>query len=397
MSFFKKPSWAIKNTEESSTDFYRRSEQTYSDIIAANREAHNKPKSPEIPEHTEGTKGTEDTEDPKREKRRRVSREKKKGHDDSSMGRDVSREVGSNKIVLPESQELPISLHDSSPESVKPVKQRETNQRRSSENRLSQSPQKISGPEPLGALPVKPVIVLVDDLETQSPHPVQPPRPVPSPQPVQPVQPAEVPAHDPIVQIMISSEIANTKPLLVHRKMSQRLRDVRLAWCNRQNFDPEIRASIYLTWKGRRLFDVTTCRSLNINSGKAIPGIDDDSFADPKELRVHMEAVTDLPLPVNQRITSPDNGKPPTASQSPEDDQGEPMKLILRSPGYDDFRIKARKKTLISRLISAFRDKQNISVDHDIFLLFDGDKLDPDSCLGDNDIDDLDLVDVQIK
>lgn len=110
-----------------------------------------------------------------------------------------------------------------------------------------------------------------------------------------------------------------------------------------------------------------------------------------------MEAVTDLPLPVNQRITSPDNDKPPTASQSPEDDQGEPMKLILRSPGYDDFRIKARKKTLISRLISAFRDKQNISVDHDIFLLFDGDKLDPDSCLGDHDIDDLDLVDVQIK
>lgn len=397
MSFFKKPSWAIKNTEESSTDFYRRSEQTYSDIIAANREAHNKPKSPEIPEHTEGTKDTEDTEDPKREKRRRVSREKKKGHDDSSMGRDVSREVGSNKIVLPESQELPISLHDSSPESVKPVKQRETNQRRSSENSLSQSPQKISGQEPLGALPVKPVIVLVDDLETRSPHPVQPPRPVPSPQPVQPVQPAEVPAHDPIVQIMISSEIANTRPLLVHRKMSQRLRDVRLAWCNRQNFDPEIQASIYLTWKGRRLFDVTTCRSLNINSGKAIPGIDDDSFADQKELRVHMEAVTDLPLPVNQRITSPDNDKPPTASQSPEDDQGEPMKLILRSPGYDDFRIKARKKTLISRLISAFRDKQNISVDHDIFLLFDGDKLDPDSCLGDNDIDDLDLVDVQIK
>ncbi|KAF4760670.1 hypothetical protein N7455_003041 [Penicillium solitum] len=397
MSFFKKPSWAIKNTEETSTDFYRRSEQTYSDIIAANREAHNKPKSPEIPEHTEDTKDTEDTEDPKREKRRRVSREKRKGRDDGSPVQDVSREVGSNKIVLPESQELPISLHDSSPESAKPVKQHETTQRRSSENRLPQSPQKISGPESLGALPVKPVIVLADDSETRSPQPVQPPRPIQSPQPV---QPAEVPADDPIVQILISSEIANTKPLLVHRKMSQRLRDVRLAWCNRQNFDPQIQASIYLTWKGRRLFDVTTCRSLNINSGKnsaAIPGIDDDSFADQKELRIHMEAVTDLPLPVNQRITSPDNDKPPTASQSPEDDQGEPMKLILRSPGYDDFRIKARKKTLISRLISAFRDKQNISVDHDIFLLFDGDKLDPDSCLGDHDIDDLDLVDVQIK
>lgn len=396
MSFFKKPSWAIKNTEDTSTDFYRRSEQTYSDIIAANREAHNKPKSPEIPEHTEDPKDTEDTEDPKREKRRRVSRETRKGRDDSNLVRDVSREVDSNKIVLPEPQELSAS-YNSSPEPVKPVKQRETTQTHSSENRLPQSPRKISGPEPLGSLPVKPVIVLADDSETRSTPPVQPPRPIQSPQPV---KPAEVPTDDPIVQIMISSEIANTKPLLVHRKMSQRLRDVRLAWCSRQNFDPQIQASIYLTWKGRRLFDVTTCRSLNINSGKnsaAIPGIDDDSFADQKELRIHMEAVTDLPLPVNQTITSPGNDKPLTAPQSPEDDQGEPMKLVLRSPGYDDFRIKARKKTLISRLISAFRDKQNISVDHDIFLLFDGDKLDPDSCLGDHDIDDLDLVDVQIK
>jgi hypothetical protein len=35
-------------------------------------------------------------------------------------------------------------------------------------------------------------------------------------------------------------------------------------------------------------------------------------------------------------------------------------------------------------------------VDRDIFLLFDGDKLDPDSSLGDYDIDNLDLVDVQV-
>ncbi|CAI7615450.1 unnamed protein product [Penicillium glandicola] len=375
-SFFKKPSWAVQNTAETGTDFYRRSEQTYSDIIAAEREAHQKPKSPEIPEHTEDTG---DTEDPEPKKRRRVSREKREAHNDSSPVQDGSREVDSDKIALPEPQEASSFSHDSTPEPVKSAKQDETTQRRSPETRLSQSPQKVSGPAPPGGLPVRPVIVLDDDSETQSPQPVQPP---------QPIQPAKVPEYDPVVQIMITSEIANTKPLLVHRKMSQRLRDVRLAWCNRQNLEPHIQTSIYLTWKGRRLFDVTTCRSLGINTGKnsaAIPGIDDD-FADQKELRIHMEA-----------ITSPDNEKPPTASQSPEDDQGEPMKLILRSPGYDDFRIKARQKTLISRLISAFRDKQNISADHDIYLVFDGDKLDPDSCLGDYDIDNLDLVDVQIK
>jgi hypothetical protein len=388
MSFFKKPSWAIKNTGETGTDFYRRSEQTYSDIIAANREAHQKqPKAQGIPEDTEDAKDTKDT---KRKKRPRLSNEKGKGRDDSSPVRDVTREVDSVTIALPEPQDPSGSSHTSSPESAKSVKQRETTQTRSPENRVSQSPQKSNGREPIAALPVRPMIVLEDDSETQSPRPVPPP---------QPVQPPEVLVDDPVVQILISSEIANTKPLLVHRKMSQRLRDVRLAWCDRQNFDPHIQSSIYLTWKGRRLFDVTTCRSLGINTGKnsgGILGIDDDS-AGQKELRVHMVAVSDLPLPVNQPITSPDNDKPPTASQSPEVDQGEPIKLTLRSPGHDDFRIKARQKTLVSRLISAFRDKQKIPVDKDIFIIFDGDKLDPDSCLADNDIDDLDLLDVQIK
>ncbi|KAJ5162842.1 Ubiquitin supergroup [Penicillium coprophilum] len=388
MSFFKKPTWAINNTGETGSDFYRRSEQTYSDIIAANREAHQK--QPKAPEPLEDTGDAEDTEDTKRKKRPRRSEEKGKGRADSSPVRNVTREIDSVRIALPEPQELSGSSHNSSPESTKSVKQRETIQIRSSENRVSHSPQKGSGSESLGAPPVQPVIVLADDSEARSPPPLEAP---------QPIQPPKAPADDPVVKIMISSEIANTKPLLVHRKMSQRLRDVRLAWCNRQNFDPHIQSSIYLTWKGRRLFDVTTCRSLGINTGKnsgRIFGIDDDETAGP-ELRIHMEAVSDLPLPVNQPATPPDDEKPPTVSQPPEDDQGEPMKLVLRSLGYDDFRLKARQKTVISRLISAFRDKQKIPADRDIFLLFDGDKLDPDSCLGDYDIDDLDLLDVQIK
>jgi hypothetical protein len=180
--------------------------------------------------------------------------------------------------------------------------------------------------------------------------------------------------------------------------MSQGLREVRLAWCNRQNFDPEIQSSIYLTWKGRRVFDVTTCRSLGVHAGRNhLPSsMDEDLIVGYPELHIHMEAVADGPLPLSHRSPSPDNGKIPAASQTPENDKDEPMKLVLRSPGLDDFKIKARAKTPISRLVSAFRNKQNISMDQTIFLLFDGDKLKPDDCLGDYDIDDLDLVDVQI-
>jgi hypothetical protein len=198
---------------------------------------------------------------------------------------------------------------------------------------------------------------------------------------------------------VISSDIENTTPLLVHRKMSQGLKEVRLAWCNRQNLAPETHSSIYLTWKGRRLFDVTTCRSLGLRaqSSMAIAGIDNDLFAEAEQnhLRIHMAAVTDKPLLTNRPNVS--EAVPDTPALSTESDQGESMKLVLRSPGYEDFKIKARQKTLISRLISAFRDKQNIPKESSIALFFDGDKLPPDSCIGDHEVDNLDLVDVQIR
>jgi hypothetical protein len=365
-SFFKRPSWAIKQPDDTGTEFYRRSKQTYSDIVAANREAHKKPKNPES--INDG------------QKKRRIS----EGEEEvSNSGRDESDEKSPAKP-----QELSNSSHSSS--SPEPINQYETIQSRSPESTLSVPREKLKSLEAQVPPPLQPSNQPTIDLEILSPRPAQ------SKPPKTPTTP---PVDDPVVQIMISSEIANTKPLLVQRKMSQGLREVRLAWCNRQNFAPEIQSSIYLTWKGRRLFDVTTCRSLGIRAesgSMATLGID-DPFSDEQELQIHMEAVTDQPHLTN-RQSVPDNNKLPNTVTTPSgDDQGEPMKLILRSPGFENFKIKARQNTLISRLISAFRDKQNIPNDKSINLLFDGDRLDPDSCLGDHDIDDLDLVDVQIR
>lgn len=354
-SFFKRPSWA-KQVEENGTEFYRRSEQTYSDIIAAHREAHQNPKktTKSIPEAPEEPK-----------KRRRIS--------DPEEKVDLAREKLDDAELTPNPQ-LSSSPIPSSPE----PSDREAVQSHSPE--IPPLPREEPGfPESSAPLHAQPLNV---SNATETPSP--------------PAQPSP-PAYDPIVQIMISSEIENTKPLLIHRKMSQGLREVRLAWCNRQNFAPEARSSIYLTWKGRRLFDVTTCRSLGLSAERstAIPSIDDDPFAEQDKLRIHLEAVTDAPLLTSRPVES--DSKSGQGADPTDDDQGEPLKLILRSPGFEDFKIKARQKTLISRLISAFRDKQDISMDRSIALVFDGDKLSPDSCLGDHDIDDLDLVDVQIR
>lgn len=374
-SFFKRPSWAIKDPANTGNEFYRRSEQTYSDIVAATREAHQKPKAPKTPEDTE------DTEHAEPKKRPRLSEEKNKERNEKSPTRDTTDKDDSEEAVPAEPPKLPSPSHDPSSKSFE---HNQTTQPRASEISQSALPCESKSPETLRSPPVRPPILQVNT-PTRSPQPIQTP---------------PTPADDPVVQIIISSDIPNTKPLLVHRKLSQSLREVRLAWCKRQDFKPELQPSVYLTWKGKRLFDVTTCRTLGIKAGKessSVLDIDGDG-EDQRELRVHMEAVTDSPLLLNRQVSSPGNETPPEASQlPPEDDQGEPMKLILRGPGMEDFKIKARQKTLISRLISAFRNKQNIPADREVILEFDGDRLNPDESLGHYDIDDLDLVDVLIK
>ncbi|KAJ5084310.1 hypothetical protein NUU61_008889 [Penicillium alfredii] len=390
-SFFKKPSWAITGTEATGTEFYRRSEQTYSDIVAANRDAH-KPKP-----------GSDSIEaDGRRHKRLRLSDE------------------GSAQESLP-------ALHGEEHESESPGTPRKSAANFDKRGRplektgldqddkpLETNVTRVSGPYYLADNPVD--TDPGDSPLPSTPHPVMPQtlKPIndtyksttgsvpwePSSSFASPPEkPSGPTADDPVVQILITSEIANSKPLLVHRKMSQSLRDVRLAWCKRQSFVPETQPSIYLTWKGRRLFDVTTCRSLGIKTKGMIaelPGMDDDTNV-AQELRIHMEAVSDSPIAGRRQSPSPSTGGiSPAPHKTEDEEQNEPMKLILRSPGLNDFKIKARQKTMVSRLISAFRDKQDISPDDHVSLVFDGDKLDPDTCLGEHDITDLDLVDVQV-
>ncbi|OQD82644.1 hypothetical protein PENANT_c020G02329 [Penicillium antarcticum] len=389
-SFFKKPAWATKEAEGDGAEFYRRSEQTYSDIVAATREAHRKPKTPELtPADDEFADATG------RSKRRRLSQGSKEESTGTGPTQTISPKTDGETSVSPEVSQLKNFPPN-------PSNNRETQGTESSggENVRFENVDSHLHPEKECETVSSPLVncrLTTPTLETRS---CESSKKVnhPEKKAVQSALPP-TPPDDPVVQILISSEITNTKPLLVHRKMSQGLREVRLAWCNRQNFDPEIQSSIYLTWKGRRVFDVTTCRSLGVQAGRnpIHTSMDEDLITGYPELRIHMEAVADGPLPVSHRSCSPDNGKVPAAEQTTEDDKEEPMKLVLRSPGLDDFKIKARAKTQISRLISAFRTKQNISMDQMISLQFDGDKLNPDDCLRDYDIDDLDLVDVQIK
>ena len=178
-------------------------------------------------------------------------------------------------------------------------------------------------------------------------------------------------APDPIVQLFISSPIAGTCPLLVRRKLSQRLQEVRAAWCDRQQFPPPIQADdVFLTWRGRRIFSVTSCKSLGIavdaegtvffpGQKKSFSSKDVEGFQNDDEdgtVKVHLEAVTEGILGLlrkekaerqsQQSQTSRAHGtgaKEDSAAEAGQtDEKATQVRIILKAKGMEDYKVIVR-------------------------------------------------------
>ncbi|KAE8348106.1 ubiquitin-2 like Rad60 SUMO-like-domain-containing protein [Aspergillus coremiiformis] len=209
---------------------------------------------------------------------------------------------------------------------------------------------------------------------------------------------------DVVVQILITSKLENTKPLIVRRKMSQSLRDVRLAWCDSQNVPKATQSSVFLTWMGRRLFDVTTCRSLGIKvTGGLTDSLRHDDYlqhGSKEDIRIHMEAVAED----NVIVTNNQQAMRISWSESAQefttiDDSNKHLsvRVVLKCPGLDDLRLRVSSNMQISQLVSVFCDVKKLPESQKVYLVFDGDRLDPSCYLIDYNMADDDLVDVIIK
>lgn len=159
-----------------------------------------------------------------------------------------------------------------------------------------------------------------------------------------PVMPS-LPPQDPVLHILITSAIEGTQSLIVSRKLSQRLKDVRLAWAERQGFSKEFIETIFLTWRGKRLFDVTSCKSLGIGvnaSGQVV--LKSDVLGD-EEGRLHMEAVTPALFEASKKakqdakvVEQTEDGVDETiATLTPKPEPQ--VRIILKGKGYEDFKL----------------------------------------------------------
>lgn len=201
---------------------------------------------------------------------------------------------------------------------------------------------------------------------------------------------------DPVVNILITSSIRGTKPMIFRRKISQNLKPVRHGWCDNQIDGPEqYKSTIFLTWRGKRLYDITTSTMLGLkvdNDGNLT--CSDDSLDDKG--RLHLEAWTeDLFIAAQKRLLQSGGGE--EQDQEEEQEEDNKIKLILKAKDAEPIKIQVRPTTNISKLIKVVRNTQQVPEDKEVILYFDGDVLDPISTAEDVDLGDMDIIEIRIR
>lgn len=391
-SFFNKPSWASEGVEDGDSEFYRRAAQTYKDIVATDKSARERrANSVQNSPH----------------KRRRIS--SSSSTDENTEGLDNGQEMIYEPKSVPGSPPSRgiqrDASHDISPMTLQVSCYNNasfTDLNGSTSSRPPALPRRESSEPRADSISLPPTDT-IGNAEADA-HENHRPQDLAAPTTADTSCTDRKSAYDQaVVQILITSKIANTKPLMIHRKMSQPLKGVRLAWCTHQNLPKDLHPVIFLTWRDRRLFDVTTCRSLNIDVhstfAKELSPFG-DIFSDTDDFRVHMEAVTE-DIYASRNRTSPSNAgndQTPFKSTEPQDaEQHTLSEIVLKCPGLDDFKIRVTLQTQIFKILAAFREARRVSTKLNVYLAFDGDRLDPQSCLADYEITDGDLVDVLVK
>jgi Ubiquitin-2 like Rad60 SUMO-like len=401
-SFFKKPAWATTdNDEPSAPEFYRRSQQTYNDILKARKQQR----------HEEAAKSalrasTESKIPPNpSSKRRRISDPDEDEPREEALETDNEPESPSSSTGNREGTTSPgvadqreVSRHvdfNASDEGFPAV---DGQGRNSPEVQVVETVLLPKRKSPSPILSTNPSNSHSISKESSAKEPLQPTNPVDGNQNARDAHHIENNAvkkeEDPTVEILVTSALENTKSLVVYRRMSQRFRDVRLAWCERQGFDNRMTSSVYLTWNKRRLFDVTTCRSLDYS---ALASLSDNlDLEDDAPLRVHVEAVTDELLRSRAEQLTRNTAADEDEYELEEETQTA-FHIVLKSQDRGDMRVKVLTQTTVLEVITNFKKKRKISPDREVSLSFDGDLLDPASQLKDYDVADLDLVDVFVR
>ncbi|RDI87290.1 hypothetical protein Vi05172_g2933 [Venturia inaequalis] len=208
---------------------------------------------------------------------------------------------------------------------------------------------------------------------------------------------------NPPIKILIDPRIPDTQPLMVTRKWDQRFREVRNAWCERQGFVADFADTVIFTWRGIRIFDVASCKSLGIKLDedgepmfKGQDGIDEDMS------KIVLVATTTAIIEKEQKAAAEEkkrkedeaNGITAVSSAAPEKKK---VKIMLKARDYDTHKLIVLEDTTFEKIANNFRLVHKIPDNKHITLMWDGEALEPSDVVGDTEIEDMESIEVHIK
>ncbi|KAK0642008.1 hypothetical protein B0T16DRAFT_359003 [Cercophora newfieldiana] len=205
------------------------------------------------------------------------------------------------------------------------------------------------------------------------------------------------------ITFVVTSRLPDTRPLKVKRKIGQGMKVIMDTWVAKQKIShgieipDEVAASLFLTWKGKKVYKHTTPIILGVRVGPDGELLDasGEGYFDGS---LHLEVWTDeayaeylkkkekerklkLGL-VDDDIFGSDDKEP-----TPEAQKKKGIKVILKAKELEPVKCAVHDNTKVSRLVEVFRGERQIDPSQGVHIYFDGEKLDEESLVVDADID----------
>jgi len=197
---------------------------------------------------------------------------------------------------------------------------------------------------------------------------------------------------------------------------------------------------IFLTYKGRKVFDANTFLGIGAGTGEddtsridwgvgggggedggrdnragiQFTAVDEPTFRRMREEAANNATITNNTDPTSLSTSNSTNPTNPSTSAAPDieiqpshpgdrddSDDEEPtdgtLRVILRGKGMEEFKIRIKPETRVSRIIGILVQQREGLKGKEVVLKWDGEEVDPEGRVGDMEWEDRDVVEVWVK
>jgi hypothetical protein len=197
-------------------------------------------------------------------------------------------------------------------------------------------------------------------------------------------------AEEPIIELFMDSHIPNLRNLLIKVRFSQQFKEVREAFCKNNGLSKEQSREVIFMWKGLRLYDGSSCKglsSIELSPG-GLPIMRLPNGRDESAQQIVL-VVTTKAIDIQEKAEAERQKQAALEAEARGGaevavEKEKLYRIVLRSKGYDDYKLRVKFSTEISSIIGAFRRHSNS--EKSLSIRFDGEELGPEMKIGDTEV-----------